>query len=56
MVLREIGSQRLDVLSYVTSVAKEAAQDRKTVRVCYLLITVLGDLLKIPISLTIQVT
>ena len=33
VVLRGIGAQRLDILLYVTSVVKEAARDRKTVRV-----------------------
>lgn len=33
VVLREIGSQRPDIQSYVTSVVKEAVRDRKTVRV-----------------------
>jgi hypothetical protein len=35
-VVREVGSSRLEMLSYISSVVKEAANDRKTVRVCLL--------------------
>ena len=33
VVLREVGSSRLEALSYISSIVKEAANDRKTVRV-----------------------
>ena len=33
VVLREVGSSRLEALSYISSIVKEAANDHKTVRV-----------------------